>query len=80
MPGSESVIIHGGGHAQGQRPRGKDETHYILAGQPTGWAALDKVIREFDEEKVRDCKEDIDTLLVFVRILMRFRRHVSDSI
>ncbi|KAI0797401.1 hypothetical protein BC629DRAFT_1256955, partial [Irpex lacteus] len=29
------------------------------------WAALDKVIREFDEEKVRDCKEDIDTLLVF---------------
>ena len=25
-----------------------------------------KVIRDVDEEKIRDCKEDIDTLLVFV--------------
>ena len=25
-----------------------------------------KAIREFDEEKIKDCKEDIDTLLVFV--------------
>ena len=24
-------------------------------------------VRNFDEEKVKDCKEDIDTLLVFVR-------------
>lgn len=24
-------------------------------------------VREYDEEKVKDCKEDIDTLLVFVR-------------
>ena len=26
-----------------------------------------RTVREFDEEKIRDCKEDIDTLLVFVR-------------
>lgn len=26
-----------------------------------------RTVRDFDEEKVRDCKEDIDTLLVFVR-------------
>lgn len=25
-----------------------------------------KTVREVDEDKVRDCKEDIDTLLVFV--------------
>lgn len=41
-------------------------TQYILAGQPTGWAAMAKVVRDFDEEKVKDCKEDMDTLLVFV--------------
>ncbi len=42
------------------------EVRYVLAGQPTGWAAMAKEVREFDEEKVRSCKEDIDTLLVFV--------------
>ena len=26
-----------------------------------------KTVRDFDEERIRDCKEDIDTLLVFVR-------------
>ena len=25
-------------------------------------------VREFDEEKVQDCKEDMDTLLVFVSL------------
>lgn len=28
---------------------------------------MDKVVRVADEAKVKDCKEDIDTLLVFVR-------------
>ena len=28
-----------------------------------------KTVRDFDEEKIRDCKEDIDTLLVFVRFI-----------
>ncbi|KAI0688607.1 hypothetical protein BC835DRAFT_302945 [Cytidiella melzeri] len=40
-------------------------TQYVLSGQPTGWSAMAKLIREYDEDKVRDCKEDIDTLLVF---------------
>ena len=51
-------------------PGGNAERQYVLSGRPTGWAALDTVIRGFDEEKVRDCKEDIDTLLVFVRHFM----------
>lgn len=35
----------------------------------SGWAALAQAIRQLDGEKIRDCKEDIDTLLVFVRLL-----------
>ncbi|KAI0089544.1 hypothetical protein BDY19DRAFT_109447 [Irpex rosettiformis] len=42
-----------------------ETTKYVLAGQPTGWAAMDKAIHEYDEDKVKDCKEDIDNLLVF---------------
>ena len=41
---------------------------YVLSGQPTGWAAMANAVREYDEERVKDCKEDIDTLLVFVRV------------
>ena len=29
-----------------------------------------KTVRDFDEEKIRDCKEDIDTLLVFVSFII----------
>ena len=32
----------------------------------TGWAAMARTIRDIDEERIRDVKEDIDTLLVFV--------------
>ncbi len=46
----------------------ESEVRYILSGQPTGWAAMGKEVREFDEEKVRNSKEDIDTLLVFVSL------------
>ena len=42
------------------------EVKYVLSGQPTGWWAAAKDVREFDVEKVQSCKEDIDTLLVFV--------------
>lgn len=37
-----------------------------LAVPTTGWPAMVKTVREYDEEKVQDCKEDMDTLLVFV--------------
>ncbi|KAJ3527246.1 hypothetical protein NM688_g8154 [Phlebia brevispora] len=33
--------------------------------RPTGWAAMAKTVRDKDEEKVEDCKDDMDTLLVF---------------
>lgn len=42
------------------------KTRYVLSGQPTGWAAMPKVAQDFDQEKIQNCKEDIDTLLVFV--------------
>lgn len=34
----------------------------------TGWAVISRTVRDGDEVKVKDCKEDIDTLLVFVRV------------
>ncbi len=43
-----------------------EKTQLMLSGQPTGWAAMVHAVRNFDEEKVKDCKEDVDTLLVFV--------------
>lgn len=34
--------------------------------QQSEWQTMAKTVREVDEEKVKDSKEDIDTLLVFV--------------
>lgn len=34
----------------------------------SSWTRLSRVIRGVDERKIRDCKEDIDTILVFVCI------------
>lgn len=34
------------------------------------WTKVAKILREYDEEKIKDCKEDIDTLLVFVSLLL----------
>jgi hypothetical protein len=44
------------------------QTKYVLSGQPKGWAAMADKMRAYDQDKVQDVKEDIDTLLVFVRI------------
>ena len=53
--------------AQANTPKELEpEVKYVLSGQPTGWWAAAKDVREFDVEKVTSCKEDIDTLLVFV--------------
>ncbi|KAI0094226.1 hypothetical protein BDY19DRAFT_879838, partial [Irpex rosettiformis] len=41
------------------------DVRYVLSGQPTGWAAMADTVRAYDEEKVKDTKEDVDTLLVF---------------
>ena len=37
-----------------------------------GWGRLADMYRMFDEDRIRDAKEDIDTLLVFVSILFHF--------
>ncbi|EKM50859.1 uncharacterized protein PHACADRAFT_75372, partial [Phanerochaete carnosa HHB-10118-sp] len=38
---------------------------YIEVSPPAGWQTMNKTVHEFDQDKVQDCKEDIDTLLVF---------------
>ncbi|THG95545.1 hypothetical protein EW026_g6128 [Hermanssonia centrifuga] len=35
--------------------------------QHTGWTSLEKTIHDLDEAKMKDCKDDIDTLLIFTR-------------
>ena len=44
-------------------------TVYTQASEPvpSGWPALFKALRDVDVTKVDDCRDDIDTLLVFVR-------------
>ena len=44
----------------------QERVRYVEVSQPTGWQTMAKTVREVDEDKVKDCKEDIDTLLVFV--------------
>lgn len=41
-------------------------------GQLTGWASIDKAVRDHDEQRVKDCKEDIDTLLTFVSTIAMY--------
>lgn len=36
-------------------------------GQPTGWAAIEKAMTDYDREEIGGYKEDIDSLLTFVR-------------
>jgi hypothetical protein len=52
--------------SQESAPHPSPDVRYVLAGQPTGWAAMAETVRAYDEDKVKDTKEDIDTLLVFV--------------
>ena len=47
-------------------PSSKAPPVTIIAGQLTGWAAMAEIVRKYDAEKIEDCKDDIDTLLVFV--------------
>ncbi len=48
-----------------QRPEGG----YVISEMSSGWSEMAQTVKEVDDGKIRDCKEDIDTLLVFVRIL-----------
>ena len=48
----------------------------VDTGGLTGWAALDDTMKKRDEQTAKDHMSDIDTLLVFVRILFA----ISNSI
>jgi hydroxypyruvate isomerase len=39
-----------------------------LPNQPTGWVAMAERMRAYDEDKIKDVKEDIDSLFIFVRL------------
>jgi hypothetical protein len=41
-----------------------------LAGQQSGWASMAQNIREYDEDRIKDVKDDIDNLFIFVRGLL----------
>ncbi|KAI0790190.1 hypothetical protein BC629DRAFT_1287825, partial [Irpex lacteus] len=64
---TNSGVLLNGSSANGllETPDVSSRTHVVLPGQPTGWTAMAQAVRNFDEEKVKDCKEDVDTLLVF---------------
>ena len=38
------------------------------------WKEMERTVRTVDEEKVKDCTEDVDALLVFVRVVHTTRR------
>lgn len=63
-----------------QAGNSEPEKPIILAGQPVGWAGMAKDVREFDQEEVRQGKEDVDTLLVFVsaRVTIPCACHISN--
>lgn len=52
---------------RGQLQNQDMNVRYVLVGKHVGWAALYSMVKETDEGKVKDAKEDIDTVLVFVR-------------
>ncbi|TCD68392.1 60S ribosomal protein L20 [Steccherinum ochraceum] len=43
----------------------EDQEDHGAGGSAEGWATLSKTMTEYDEVKIKDCKEDMDTLLVF---------------
>lgn len=45
----------------------KDPIHVLTRDTPVGWAVIQKALDDFDKEQIEGVKNDIDTLLVFVR-------------
>ena len=41
------------------------QTVHVI-GQSTGWAAMSKDIRNYDENRIKECRDSIDTLMTFV--------------
>ncbi|KAI0776501.1 hypothetical protein BC629DRAFT_1290505, partial [Irpex lacteus] len=66
-------------HSSGPPPKDPQDTQQLsstaqqvpsgsqaLPGQLTGWAAVEKALKEFDQQEISGYKEDIDSLLTFV--------------
>lgn len=62
--------FHLKGHGHVRRIQQIDNTYNQHGRILKGWDAVDKRIRDSDEIKVEDFKEDVDTLLVFVSLLI----------
>ena len=47
-----------------------DNTEHGTTSNTNPWKEIERTVRTVDEEKVKDCTEDVDALLVFVRIVL----------
>lgn len=56
-------------------PSTLDAAQDVTDGTESGWATIAKSIGEVDKQKIKDYKEDIDTILVFVSILASLQSH-----
>lgn len=45
----------------------QENIRYVQVPDPSGWPTMAKTVRDADIDRIADCKEDMDTLLVFVR-------------
>ena len=54
-----------------------DGVRYVLFGTPLGRIVLAEKVREPDGDMIKDTKEDMDTLLVFVRYHLLYRSRSS---
>ena len=57
-------------HNKQDGPKGEVDKVQRVRIEPerTGWARIYDLVRQVDKDRVADIKEDIDTLLVFVRL------------
>ena len=53
--------------AHRRRPANGERESPSIWDSSEAWAACAKALREYDEDMIQDWKEEIDTLLVFVR-------------
>ena len=54
--------------AHRRRPANGERESPSIWDSSEAWAACAKALREYDEDMIQDWKEEIDTLLVFVRM------------
>lgn len=57
----------------------QENVRWVEVNNVGGWPAMSKTLRDYDEEKVKDCKEDVDTLLVFVSLTNHYHPKYSNG-